>query len=173
MGKKVNLNMKASIRSQVNEPLKESVIADEKEAIIFDDPPVTKLGFNEWMRDIWTIIKATIPTSSTAVLLYGLNLVNIIFLGQFNDAITVSAYGLANFWMNVSGYFFVLGFNEYMGVIVAQSLGKGDAKLAGLYFHRNFICVSVVLILLVILILFASDSLLQLMGIEADVTKHT
>eukprot|EP01017_Pseudomicrothorax_dubius_P042366 TRINITY_DN6900_c0_g1_i1.p1 TRINITY_DN6900_c0_g1~~TRINITY_DN6900_c0_g1_i1.p1 ORF type:complete len:129 (-),score=32.68 TRINITY_DN6900_c0_g1_i1:34-363(-) len=80
-------------------------IEKEKE----DEVAISKIPAKVWISTVWTLTKATVPTSITTLLLYGLSVINIIFLGPKTDAETVSVFGLATFFTNLAGAFFNLG----------------------------------------------------------------
>lgn len=114
---------------------------------------------SSYKREIKVLLKNTLPVSLTFLLQYSLTVVSVFCVGHLGKN-ELSAVSLAGMVANICGYGIVQGIATSLDTLGAQSYGRGDLEMVGVYTQRCGLIIGIVLIPIIFLWCNAKDFLL-------------
>ncbi len=87
---------------------------------------------------------------------------NIIFIGQLNDATKLAGVGLANMITNVLGISILCGINDAQSTLTSHAYGANNLHLCGVYLNRGKLILISVYLPLAVGLLFSKQTLMAL-----------
>jgi MATE family multidrug resistance protein len=70
----------------------------------------------------------------------------LVFIGQLNDPVLLSAVGIGNVVLNSIGTSFIFGLNSGLETLVSQAFGAKNFKLCGIYLQRGRIALIILMV---------------------------
>ncbi|TNV79111.1 hypothetical protein FGO68_gene194 [Halteria grandinella] len=97
--------------------------------------------------------------------------INLAFVGHLNSESMLAGVGLANMFLNITTVSVMMGLNQALNTLVAQSYGMEDYYMCGVFFNRARILVSIVMMPLAI-ILYNTETIFGLMGFDYEASHQ-
>ena len=97
------------------------------------------------------------------LLMFQIEVINLIFIGTYNDPTLVAAVGLGNMTVNVACFAFIIGLNSALQTLISQASGAGQIELCGVYKLRGQFIITVVFIP-ILCVLVNSERILVALG---------
>jgi len=98
-------------------------------------------------------------------------MINLIFLGHYNQADLLAGVGIGNMFMNMTGLSISIGLNGALETLISQAMGAGNIRLCGIYLNRGrfvLMCSNIPTILM----LSQTEKILLMIGQNEIVSKH-
>ena len=139
-------------------------IEEEEDEIIkaaWDDAIANGNIQTSYRREYVVLLRNTFPVSMAFLLQYSLTVVSIFCVGHLGKN-ELSAVSLAAMIANISGYGIVQGIATCLDTLAAQSFGRGDNEMVGIYTQRCFILMCLTLTPIVLIWVNAKPFLLAI-----------
>lgn len=139
-------------------------IEDEEDDIIksaWDNAIANGTIHTSYKREYLVLLRNTFPVSMAFLLQYSLTVVSIFCVGHLGKN-QLSAVSLAAMIANITGYGIVQGIATCLDTLAAQSFGRGDNEMVGVYTQRCFILMSLILTPIVLIWVNAKPILLAI-----------
>ena len=130
-----------------------------------------QLSFHEIFRDFIKISRTSLMISFTYFSNIILLMINLHFIGRFQDPSLVGAIGLGNVWINSLGINTIYGLNYGFEILASKAYGAVNYKMVGNYFKKGLIMDSLILIVFSIFSFFTEEIFIGL-GQSPLVSKH-
>jgi Na+-driven multidrug efflux pump len=81
--------------------------------------------------------KLAIPTVLSCIFMQLVSVINIVFVGQLNDAAKLAGCGLGNTLASICGFSIMVGLNGAIDTLASHAFGDNDLRLCGVYLNRG------------------------------------
>ena len=136
-----------------------------------DNLPFLQMSFSALLSDFAKLIKVSLLISFSFFSNLILLMINLHFVGKFQDPSLIGAIGLGNVWINSLGINTIYGLNYGFEILASKAYGAGNYAQVGLYFKRGLILDSLIFAIFCLLSLFTEEIFIAL-GQSALVSLH-
>lgn len=136
-----------------------------------DDFPLKNLKFSAILKDFTKIMKSSLMISFSFFSNLILLMINLHFVGKFEDPTLVGAIGLGNVWINSLGINTIYGLNYGFEILASKAYGASNYRQVGVYFKKGLILDCLILSIFSFLSLF-SDRIFIGLGQSPIVSYH-
>jgi MATE family multidrug resistance protein len=143
---------------------KETITHDEYHDPAFDAKSYTMFGI------MLEILKSSIPATMGLLFVFILETINIIILGQHNNATLIAAIGIGTLYVNATGYIPAAGLLGGVDTLCSQAFGQHRLDLVGLHSSIGRISVTLYFFCITIPINFLTFTILNGIGIDESIS---
>ena len=118
------------------------------------------------------MIKATFPYSAMLSIEILQTLVNLYFIGKFNNPVLLGGVGLGNVWLNLGGLCFIISLNVGLQTLCSQAFGAKNHNQIGYYYQRGVVILTVMMGVMTILILTFTKRILKAINVEEETVEY-
>ena len=122
--------------------------SDQGEGVFqLDDPPLFKLKRGKITKELFALVLPAIPASSSLILAYFPNALNLYFISKNNDLLDICVIGSFLIGTNILGGTFLMALSNELGHCISDLNDQPNATFrapynkytTGLYFHRSLV----------------------------------
>ena len=136
-----------------------------------DNLPFFQMKTSDIFKDFFKLIKTSLLISFSFFSNLILLMINLHFVGRFQDPTLMGGIGLGNVWINSLGINTIYGLNYGFEILACKAYGAANYKLVGLYFKKGLILDTIILVVFSLLSLFA-DKIFIGLGQSIAVSNH-
>lgn len=86
---------------------------------------------------VWSLARVAIPACITMVFSLLMEIVNMLFIGHFNDSAKIAGVGLGNMYVNIACQSIIIGLNGGVATLAAQAYGAKNLRKVGVILNRG------------------------------------
>ena len=118
------------------------------------------------------MLKATFPYSAMLSIEILQTIVNLYFIGQFNDEVLLGGVGLGNVWLNLGGLYFIVALNTGLQTLCSQGFGAKNHIQVGFYYQRGVIILTITMAIITIIVLNLTSPILLAIDIDEQTVHY-
>ena len=136
-----------------------------------DNLPFMQMKTSELINDFFKLIKTSILISFSFFSNLILLMINLHFVGRYQDPTLMGGIGLGNVWINSLGINTIYGLNYGFEILASKAYGGGNHRQVGLYYKKGLVLDTLILVIFSLLSIFV-DKIFIGLGQSVAVSTH-
>ena len=123
------------------------------------------------MKILWPFLKEGCPAALGCILVYMVETINLVFVGQLNDIHKLDGVGMGNVILYMIWIAAFTGLNGAFETLVSQAKGAEKTELCGIYLNRGRFMI-ILCFMPVLFVFYKCDSVLLALKQDAKVVEE-